>query len=147
MAFGKFEQGKTTGAMAEINMVPLIDVMLVLLVVFMITAPMMNHGVKLQLPKVSSTVVQEAPETVNVSVDASGAFFWNEDAVDLAVLESRMQAAAALPVQPTIRLRVDEVVPYRDVADIMGASARAGLANLQFVTSPAPAVVAEARSK
>ena len=133
-----FSSAGKSGPLAEINVTPLVDVMLVLLVVFMITAPMMSHGVKLQLPKVSSTAVQEVPDTVNVSVDASGAFFWNEEAIDLAVLETRMQAAAALPTQPVIRLRVDEVVPYKDVAEIMGASSRAGLANLQFVTTPAP---------
>ncbi|MCB6183712.1 biopolymer transporter ExbD [Leeia sp. TBRC 13508] len=142
MAFGKFDQNKSSGALAEINMVPLIDVMLVLLVVFMITAPMMSHGVKLQLPTVSSSPVEDTPQTITLSVDAQGVYYWNDKVVDKAQLENEMKLAVQLPVMPVIKLRVDEVVPYKEVAEIMGASSRAGLSNLQFVTTPNPVVQA-----
>src|SRR5690606_6290304 len=82
MAFGGFNRSANTTPMAEINMIPLIDVMLVLLVIFIITAPLLTHAVKVDLPKASSEVNQTKPENVQVAIDAAGVVYWNGEVLD-----------------------------------------------------------------
>jgi biopolymer transport protein ExbD len=126
------------GDNAEINMVPLIDVMLVLLVIFIVTAPLMTHAVKVDLPVAASRSNEVKPETVNLSIKADGTVYWNTEAVDAPQWAARMQAAAAQSPQPEIHIRADGELAYRNVAHIMADAARAGLSRLGFVTDPRP---------
>jgi biopolymer transport protein ExbD len=122
--------------MAQINMVPLIDVMLVLLVIFIITAPLLTHAVKVDLPKASSSANQTRPDNVQLGIDAAGVVFWNGEILDRSGWRSRMDAAAAQRPQPEVHIRADGAVAYRRVAEVMSDAARAGLARIGFVTDP-----------
>ncbi|MBL8443067.1 MAG: biopolymer transporter ExbD [Zoogloeaceae bacterium] len=136
MAFGGFERDARGAPMSEINMVPLIDVMLVLLIVFMITAPLLTHSVKIDLPIASSTSSNEKPDTVTLAIDASGALFWNNQAIDEAALAARLEEAAALSPQPELHLRADKDTRYERLAQLMAQVNGAGLQKLGFVTQP-----------
>lgn len=136
MAFGGLTNDSGDGDNAEINMIPLIDVMLVLLVIFIITAPLMTHAVKVDLPQASSQPNEVKPETINLSIKADGSVYWNAEAVDAAAWQARMDAAAQQTPQPEIHIRADGDLAYRNVAQIMADAARAGLTKLGFVTDP-----------
>ncbi|MBA4175193.1 MAG: biopolymer transporter ExbD [Leptothrix sp. (in: Bacteria)] len=136
MAFGGLTNDSGDGDNAEINMIPLIDVMLVLLVIFIITAPMMTHAVKVELPQASSRPNEVKPETISLSIQADGSVYWNAQAVDAAAWQSRMDAAAQQIPQPEIHIRADGELAYRHVARIMADAAKAGLGKLGFVTDP-----------
>ena len=136
MAFGGLTNDSGDGDNAEINMIPLIDVMLVLLVIFIITAPMMTHAVKVDLPQASSQPNEVKPETINLSIKADGSVYWNAEAVNAAAWQARMDAAAQRSPQPEIHLRADGELAYKHVAQIMADAARAGLSKLGFVTDP-----------
>ena len=137
MAFGNFERKGGSAPMAEINMIPLIDVMLVLLVIFIITAPLLTHAVKIDLPKASSAPNQTQPDHIGVAIDAQGTLFWNGATVDSAELERRLIAAAAQKPQPELHLRADRTTQYQAVAEVMAAGARAGIQRIGFVSDPA----------
>lgn len=132
MAFGHFEKGGDE-PVSEINMIPLVDVMLVLLVIFIITAPVMTHAVKLDLPKASSQPNQIDPQTVTVSIDRDGRIYWDDQPVDESVLPSRLAAVAADTV---VQVRADAATPYRVVARVMAEANRAGITRLGLVTEP-----------
>ncbi|OYX27208.1 MAG: biopolymer transporter ExbD [Hydrogenophilales bacterium 32-62-9] len=136
MAFGGLTNDGGDGDNAEINMIPLIDVMLVLLVIFIITAPLMTHAVKVDLPQASSQPNEVKPETINLSIKADGSVYWNAEAVDAAAWQARMDAAAQRSPQPEIHLRADGELAYKHVAQIMADAAKAGLGKLGFVTDP-----------
>ncbi|MDP3593853.1 biopolymer transporter ExbD [Phenylobacterium sp.] len=136
MSFASLNDDDGNEALAEINMIPLIDVMLVLLVIFIVTAPLLTHAVKVDLPKASSSANLTKPDNVQVAIDAAGQVYWNGEVVATAVLDQRLRAAAALAPQPELHLRADRVTPYEKVADVMSASARAGLTRIAFVTNP-----------
>ncbi|MDB5866623.1 MAG: putative biopolymer transport protein [Betaproteobacteria bacterium] len=123
--------------MAEINMIPLIDVMLVLLVIFIITAPLLTHAVKIELPKASSRPNITKPQNIQLGIRAGGDVYWNGETVDKATLSARMEAAATLDPQPDVHLRADGAAEYRLVAEVLAAAARAGLVKIGFVTEPA----------
>ena len=138
MAFASFD-AKTSGApMSEINMVPLIDVMLVLLVIFIVTAPLLTHSVKIDLPKVSSSVNITQPEHVELAIRESGELFWNGEAVPMELLASRFAAEAVREPQPELHIRADRHVHYEKVAQVMALAAKAGLVRIGFVSDPAP---------
>jgi biopolymer transport protein ExbD len=137
MAFGTFNGGRTTAPMAEINMVPLIDVMLVLLVIFIITAPLLTHSVKIDLPRASSHANQTKPDNVQLGIRASGEVFWNGEAVAHSALETRLRVAARTEPQPELHIRADRKVEYEHVAEVMAMAARVGLTRIGFVTDPA----------
>lgn len=139
MAFGGFSRNQASQPMAEINMVPLIDVMLVLLVIFIVAAPLMTHAVRVELPKASSTPEDNKPEVVHLTVDAAGNVYWNDIKVDEAAWRASMAQAAAKPTRPELRIRADGSIAYRHVAGLMADAARAGLDKIGFVTEPAPA--------
>ena len=126
--------------LAEINMVPLIDVMLVLLIIFMVTAPLLTHAVKVDLPKASSTVSEPRPDAIELSIDRDGQAFWNGQAVDAHALETRLgetaSTARSTGTPPELRLRADRQTPYEKVAQVMSAASRHGLTRLGFVTDP-----------
>ena len=136
MAFGSFDKGGGPAPMAEINMIPLIDVMLVLLVIFIITAPLLTHAVKVDLPKASSEVNLTKPDNIQLAIDHAGVVYWNGEAVDAAKWRERMAAAAKLKPQPEVHLRADGEVAYRRVAQVMSDAAKVGLTRIGFVTDP-----------
>jgi biopolymer transport protein ExbD len=136
MAFGGFDKGGAPAPMAEINMVPLIDVMLVLLVIFIITAPLLTHAVKVDLPKASSQANQTKPDNVQLAIDRDGVVYWNGEALAPAQWRARMQAAAKLTPQPEVHLRADGEVAYRRIAQVMSDAAKVGLTRIGFVTDP-----------
>ena len=136
MAFGGFSKSGESTPMAEINMIPLIDVMLVLLVIFIITAPLLTHAVKIDLPRAASQPNLTRPDNIQLALRADGTVYWNGEAVDNAAIEERMAAAGRLNPQPEVHLRADAATEYQRVAKIMSAAARAGLAKIGFVTDP-----------
>jgi len=135
MAFGNHTPEQEV--LSEINMIPLIDVMLVLLIVFIITVPVMNHAVAIDLPRAASHPQIDKPDTVNVTVDAEGTFFWNEQPVEDKDLMSRLVAASAQTVPPELRIRGDKNVRYERIAQVMADAQRAGIQKIGFVTTPA----------
>jgi biopolymer transport protein ExbD len=136
MSFASLNDDDGNEALAEINMIPLIDVMLVLLVIFIVTAPLLTHAVKVDLPKASSSANLTKPDNVQVAIDGDGRVYWNGEVVVATVLDQRLHAAAALTPQPELHLRAERSTPYEKVADVMSASARAGLTRIGFVTDP-----------
>jgi biopolymer transport protein ExbD len=136
MAFGGFGKSAGNAPMAEINMIPLIDVMLVLLVIFIITAPLLTHAVKVDLPKASSQANQTKPDNVQLAIDDAGVVYWNGEVVDRSGWRSRMDASAAVRPQPEVHIRADGAVAYRRVAEVMADAAKAGLTRIGFVTEP-----------
>jgi len=136
MAFGGFSQEGRGAPMSEINMVPLIDVMLVLLIVFMITAPLLTHAVKIDLPHAASAAANEKPETVTLAIDEAGTLYWNDRLISDAELQARFAEAAANPVQPELHLRADRETRYQKVAEVMSAARLAGIQKMGFVTVP-----------
>lgn len=136
MSFGSLDTSEDNAPLAEINMVPLIDVMLVLLVIFLVTAPLLTHAVKVELPKASSSPNVAKPENVQLSVDAAGLLYWNGQMVDAAGLQERLGAAAALQPQPELHIRAERTTPYEKVAQLMSDAARAGVVRIGFITEP-----------
>ncbi|NMG17826.1 ExbD/TolR family protein [Aromatoleum bremense] len=136
MAFGGFSQEGRGAPMSEINMVPLIDVMLVLLIVFMITAPLLTHAVKIDLPNAASAAANEKPETVTLAIDEAGTLYWNDRRISDAELQARFAEAAANPVQPELHLRADRETRYQKLAEVMSAARLAGIQKMGFVTVP-----------
>jgi len=136
MAFGGLNTGARSQDMAEINMIPLIDVMLVLLVIFIITAPLLTHAVKVELPQASSTPSPPKPSTINLSIQADGSVFWNTEAVDASTWQAHMGAAAQQTPQPEIHIRADGDLAYKHVVRIMSDAAKVGLTKIGFVTDP-----------
>lgn len=122
--------------MSEINMTPLVDVMLVLLIIFIITVPVLTHSVKVDLPRADNTPNEIKPDTINLAVTESGAIHWNEAAVSVDELEQRLQALATQQPQPEIHLRGARTVAYEHVVQVMAAVQRAGILKLGFVTEP-----------
>jgi biopolymer transport protein ExbD len=122
--------------LSEINMIPLIDVMLVLLIVFIITVPVMKHSVNVDLPQASTQANPDKPETVRLSVDGQGQYHWNETAISDEDLQARLEAAAQQSPQPNLHIRGDKAVRYERVAQAMAAAQRAGVRKLAFVTEP-----------
>jgi biopolymer transport protein ExbD len=142
MAFGSLSDSDVCGDLAEINMIPLIDVMLVLLVIFIVTAPLLTHAVKVDLPKASSTPNLTQPDNVQLAVDANSQVWWNGETVDAAALSLRLKSAAAQHPQPELHIRADRSTPYERIAQVMSEAARHGLTRIGFVTDPAATNVA-----
>ena len=136
MAIGSFNSPATQAPMAEINTTPLVDVMLVLLIIFIITAPLMTHSVKVDLPRAASTPTPDKPLTLQVSIDADNAVFVGSEAVDRNSLESRFREAVARDANVEMHLKADRSTRYESVAETMSAARRAGLTKIGFVTQP-----------
>ncbi|MGE0079923.1 MAG: ExbD/TolR family protein [Thiohalomonadaceae bacterium] len=132
MAFGHFDKHGDE-PVAEINMIPLVDVMLVLLVIFIITAPVLTHAVKIDLPKASSRPNLVEPETVSVAIDGEGRLYWNDAPVEEQDLGKRFTSVGADTV---VQIRADAVTPYRIIARVMSEANRAGVTRLGLVTEP-----------
>ena len=134
MAFGT--QDEPDEEMNEINMTPLVDVMLVLLIVFIITVPVMKHAVNVELPRATNEIQQTKPETVSLSVDAQGNYHWNQTPVQDKALITRLQAEAQKVPQPDLHIRGDKDVRYERVAQVMAAAQQAGIKKIGFITEP-----------
>jgi biopolymer transport protein ExbD len=136
MAFGSFDREGGSRPMAEINMIPLIDVMLVLLVIFIITAPLLTHAVKIDLPKAASAPNQTKPDNIQLAVNAAGQIFWNGEVVSRTALSERLAAAGKQAPQPEVHIRADQAARYQWVAETLADAARAGLTRIGFVSDP-----------
>ncbi|MBI2381643.1 MAG: biopolymer transporter ExbD [Gammaproteobacteria bacterium] len=137
MAFGNSGQLRSNAPVGEINMVPLIDVMLVLVVIFLVTAPLLSHAVKIELPQAASTPDTQAPsEAVDLALDAGGQVFWNDKAVDDGALKALMTEAAERQPQPELHIRADKNTRYERIAQLMSQASLAGLNKLGFVSDP-----------
>ncbi|MDM0046336.1 biopolymer transporter ExbD [Variovorax dokdonensis] len=134
MAFGT--QDDTDDVMNEINMTPLVDVMLVLLIIFIITVPVMKHAVNIDLPRASSERELTKPETIQFSVAADGTYYWNERTISDAELPTLLAAAAAQDPQPELHIRGDKAVRYERIALAMSAAREAGVSKIGFITEP-----------
>lgn len=136
MAFGGFNDNKQGAPMSEINVTPMVDVMLVLLVIFIITAPLFTHSVKLDLPNAQSAPAPEKPETVSLSINEQGTIFWENAPLDQKDLDARLAAAAQQNPQPELQLRADKSTRYEVIAQVMAAAQNNGLTKMGFVTDP-----------
>ena len=136
MAFASFDSKNAAAPMADINMVPLIDVLLVLLVIFIVTAPLLTNAVKLELPQASSQVNDLKPDKVEFAIDASGQRYWNGEKVDRAEAARRFLAEGERQPQPEIHLRADQSVAYRFVAETLADASKGKLAKVGFLSDP-----------
>jgi biopolymer transport protein ExbD len=137
MARGDFNRYRGKMPMADMNVVPLVDVMLVLLVIFIVTAPLLTHSVKIELPKASSSPNITRPEHIEFGIRENGELFWNGEAVALDASAARFAAEAAREPQPEVHIRADRNVRYDVVARVMAAAAKAGLVRIGFISDPA----------
>ena len=120
----------------EINTTPLVDVMLVLLVIFIITIPVMNNSIPIDLPRATNQPELIKPDNINLAIDAAGTVFWNEQAVDAAQLDLKIAAAAQRTPQPELHLRAERTTEYEKVAQVMAAAQAGGLSKIGFITDP-----------
>ncbi len=134
MTFGEEANGQQP--LAEINMIPLIDVMLVLLVIFIITTPLMAQSIKIDLPQVAAQAHSEKPETIVLAIDSSGALHWNNLRIFDTELSAKLAQAAAQKTQPELHLRADRETRYQKVAEVMSVAQKAGIKKIGFITDP-----------
>jgi biopolymer transport protein ExbD len=137
MAFGSFDSRRHQGPMAEINVVPLVDVMLVLLVIFIITAPLLTNAVKIDLPKATSKPNITKPDHIEFGIREDSSLYWSGEKVDAASLPQRFALEAKKQPQPELHIRADRFAHYELVAQVMSAAAKAGLTRIGFVSDPA----------
>jgi biopolymer transport protein ExbD len=136
MAFASFDRKTASQPMAEINMVPLIDVVLVLLVIFIVTAPLLTNVVKLDLPKATSAADIQKPEKVEFAIDANGGLFWKGERITREDAIARFAEEGRKRPQPEVYLRADQNVPYRYVAETLADASKGGLSKVAFVSEP-----------
>ena len=136
MAFASFDRKTSSAPVSDINMVPLIDVMLVLLVIFIVTAPLLTHAVKLELPQATSQVNPPQPNKIEFAIDAQGQRFWNGEPVSREEAAERFKAQGQVQPEPEIHLRADQSVAYRYVAQTLADATAAGLKKVGFVSDP-----------
>ncbi|RYY80336.1 MAG: biopolymer transporter ExbD [Moraxellaceae bacterium] len=136
MSFNLGEENEQ--GMNEMNLIPLIDIMLVLMIIFLVTATVMNPSIPLTLPRTDASTPPQPPEIVSVNINAQGQVYWNQDAVSLDQLVERMNAAAQQAKKPSVQIRADKDARYDTVAQVMARASKAGLSDLAFV-SDAPA--------
>jgi biopolymer transport protein ExbD len=136
MAKADISRRRHQAPMADMNVVPLVDVMLVLLVIFIVTAPLLTHAVKIDLPKASSNVNLTKPEHIEFGIREDDSLFWNGESVSLDQLPTRFAAEAQKQPQPEIHIRADRLAHYEKVAQVMAAAAKAGLVRIGFVSEP-----------
>jgi biopolymer transport protein ExbD len=136
MSFGGFQNNSNSAPMAEINTTPLVDVMLVLLVIFIITAPLMTSAIRVDLPNAPAQPVQAKPETIQIGIDGKGQYFWNQEPVEFAELKKRLEQSSAKTPQPELHLRADKITHYEAVAQVLGTAQQLGLSKIGFVTLP-----------
>jgi biopolymer transport protein ExbD len=136
MAFGGFNDNKHQTPISDINVTPMVDVMLVLLVIFIITAPLLTHAVKINLPDAPAAAAPEKPETLTLTIDPRGRLFWNNDVLADKDLDTKLAAAAKKTPQPDLQIRADNETRYEVIAKVMAAAQGSGMTKLGFVTDP-----------
>jgi len=136
MAFGRLERSTAPPPMSDINMTPLIDVMLVLLVIFMIAAPLMTASLKLDLPRTEAAAASDAPDFIAVAIDPQGQLYVADKPLAADAFADRMAQAAKKNPQTEVQLRADKTVPYGRVAELIGMVQKAGLNRIGFVAEP-----------
>ena len=136
MAFGGFNKESQGAPLAEINMVPLIDVMLVLLVIFIVTAPLLTHAVKVDLPKASSQPNETKADNIQFAISDKGGLYWNGESVEKATLPARFAVEAKRTPQPELHLRAEKTTPYQTLAEVMAEASKAGLVRIGFISEP-----------
>src|SRR5574340_1519132 len=136
MAMGSFDPRRSPGPMADINVVPLVDVMLVLLVIFIITAPLLTNAVKIDLPRASSAPNITKSPRIELGIRENGDLYWNGERVTMDQFAPRFAAMANEQPQPELHIRADRHADYEPVAKVMSLAARAGLTRIGFVTEP-----------
>jgi len=141
MAFGSFGASRNNAPMAEINVVPMVDIMLVLLVIFIITAPLLSHAVKIDLPQASSTPNTLEADNIQFAIDAAGLMYWNGEAVAMPELIQRLKIAGQQQPSPELHLRIDRDARYQQIAEVMSEAGKAGVSKVGFVTDPSGAPV------
>lgn len=139
MTFGRLASRQPDAPMSEINVTPMVDVMLVLLVIFILTAPLMTSAIRLDLPQAEGAEAGASPQAVSLVVDAQGTVYWNDQAIGPEALRSRLSEAAKRNPNTELELRADESVPYGRVVETMGLAQKAGLSRIGFVAQTAPA--------
>jgi biopolymer transport protein ExbD/biopolymer transport protein TolR len=139
MAFGRLERNVGPQPMSDINMTPLIDVMLVLLVIFMITAPLMSSSLKLDLPKSDAAVPSDSPQYIAVALDLQGRLYFGDEMLEKAAFAARVGDAARKNPQLEVQLRADKGVSYGRVAELIGIVQKAGLSRIGFIADPGSA--------
>lgn len=140
MAFGRLEKPAGHRPMSDINVTPLVDVMLVLLVIFILAAPVMASRLALELPRAEAPAAVPPPTaSVQIGLDAQGQLFWDEQPVDATTLRQRLQDLARREPQTELQLRADTAVPYGRVVQLIGLAQQAGLSRIGFVANPPPA--------
>lgn len=137
MTFGGFENKPHQAPIAEINTTPLVDVMLVLLVIFIITAPLFTNAIKLDLPKTDTTAATPVPHILTLAIDAENHLFLDNQAINRSALNTRLQSAAQETTPPELHIRADKNTRYEIIAQIMATAQQAGLQKIGFVTEPA----------
>jgi biopolymer transport protein ExbD len=136
MSFGGFQDRGEPQPMAEINTTPLVDVMLVLLIIFIITAPLLTHAIRIDVPQARSESSPEKPQTITVAIDGAGRVFWNGEEIGRDALGKRFSDAASKSPQPELHLRADRDTRYQVLAEVMSLARGAGVARIGFVTDP-----------
>jgi len=134
MSFGSFSEGGVAQPMAEINTTPLVDVMLVLLIIFIITIPVLHQAVPIDLPQVSSQKVEDKPVVIQLALDAEGRYYLDGAPSQRKDLEAHFTATSSR--NPELHLRADRGTRYEKVADILAAAQKAGINRIAFVTEP-----------
>jgi biopolymer transport protein ExbD len=134
MSFGGFNDNKHSAPMADINVTPMVDVMLVLLVIFILAAPLFTQSIKLDLPAAPATPTQQEPATISLSINGAGEIFWDQTPITQSELNQRFAAAGKQQPQPQLQLRADKGTRYEVIAQIMGSAQASGLTKLGFVT-------------
>ncbi|UIZ96814.1 ExbD/TolR family protein [Acinetobacter johnsonii] len=130
-----FQLGDDNDAgMNEINLIPLIDIMLVLMIIFLVTATVANPSIPLTLPKTTADIVDPPPKAITVSINAKGEVAWDNQVISLEELQTRFNEAGELETKPTVQLRADKESRYDMVAQVMSRASEAGLADIAFVS-------------
>ena len=136
MAFGRLERTSGPQPMSDINMTPLIDVMLVLVVIFILTAPLLASSLRLDLPRTDVARPQQAARAIQVALDQAGQLYLNDQPTTLEALRQRLDELALRDPQAEVQLRADQSVPYGRVVELMGMFQKAGLNRIGFVANP-----------
>lgn len=142
MSFGSFSDQtdsgvRMSGPMADINVTPMVDVMLVLLVIFMLAAPMLVPSIRLELPQTGAQPAPQPAASLHIAIDAQGKIFFEQQLTDPEMLERQLAAAARQPLSPEIQLRADKATRYETIAQVMAVAQKLGLGKIAFVTDPA----------
>lgn len=136
MGGNQFSAGEHTQPMSEINTTPLVDVMLVLLVIFIITAPLLTHAVKINLPQATSQPIEDKPEVISIAIDDAGQLFWNDTLLVEGELSQKLSQVADQETQPELQIRADKATRYQVLAEVMAEAQNAGVTKLGFVSEP-----------